>query len=162
MTGDMDLRVDGGAWETISDLERVCSAALGAAAAQVGAGGDVDVLLTNDAAMQALNSRWRGKDKPTDVLSFPAGPASAPFLGDIALGFETVRRDADRDGKSLAQHISHLLVHGYLHLCGFTHEGEGDAAEMEALERQALATLGFPDPYSTAQPMTIPVARARR
>ena len=106
------------------------------------------VLLSGDEEMQALNRDWRGKDRATDVLSFP-GDAMAPgFLGDIALGHGVCVRDAHALGRDLSAHLAHLLVHGLLHLYGHDHIEDTEAAEMQALEREALATLGLPDPYS--------------
>lgn len=103
-------------------------------------------LFTSDAAVQALNSQWRGKDTPTNVLSFPA-PQTAGTLGDIALAYETCAREAAEQGKSLKDHATHLLVHGLLHLLGYDHDADDDAAEMEGLEKDILAKLGLEDPY---------------
>ncbi|MEA2926828.1 MAG: putative rRNA maturation factor, partial [Alphaproteobacteria bacterium] len=117
---------------------------------------ELAVMLTDDAGIRTLNSNWRGIDKPTNVLSFPAlqpegewKPGDAPrMLGDIAIAYETMRREADEEQKSFDQHLSHLAVHGFLHLIGFDHENDDDAEEMEALETQILAHLGIPDPYA--------------
>ena len=116
------------------------------------------VLFTDDAELHALNRQWRGKDKPTNVLSFPmhtpgqlalldaAGPPV--MLGDIALSFDTCAREAEDKAIPLQDHASHLLIHGLLHLAGFEHETDAArAAEMEALEIKALAILGIADPY---------------
>ena len=145
---DLDLRVEDAEWtRAIADLEAVCTAALNAGAAQLGAQGEVSVLLTNDPEIQTLNRDWRGKDKPTDVLSFPADPMDAPFLGDIAVSLGVCQRDAADRAIALGQHVSHLLIHGLLHLLGHDHKDDTEAAEMEALEIAALASLGWPDPY---------------
>jgi phosphate starvation-inducible protein PhoH and related proteins len=104
------------------------------------------VLFTHDAAVQALNAQWRGKDTPTNVLSFPA-PETARTLGDVALAYETCAREAGEQGKSLKDHATHLLVHGFLHLLGYDHDADDDAAEMEGLEKDILAKLGLEDPY---------------
>lgn len=145
---DLDLRVEDAEWtRAIADLEAVCTAALNAGAAQLGAQGEVSVLLTNDPEIQTLNRDWRGKDKPTDVLSFPADPMDAPFLGDIAVSLGVCQRDAADRAIALGQHVSHLLIHGLLHLFGHDHKDDTEAAEMEALEIAALASLGWPDPY---------------
>jgi probable rRNA maturation factor len=114
---------------------------------------NVSLLFTSDAAVQTLNRQWRGKDKPTNVLSFPAGDspieADVEFLGDIALALETVREESADEGKVFEHHLTHLLVHGFLHLCGYDHEtGEDDAEEMETLERAILARLAIADPYA--------------
>jgi phosphate starvation-inducible protein PhoH and related proteins len=103
-------------------------------------------LFTSDEAVKVLNAQWRGKDSPTNVLSFPA-PDTAGTLGDIALAYETCAREADEQGKSLKDHATHLLVHGLLHLLGYDHEADDDAAEMEGLEKDILAHLGVSDPY---------------
>lgn len=110
------------------------------------AGAELSLVLADDAALRALNARWRQQDKPTNVLSFPAG--DSVLLGDVVLAFETVRREASEQGKSLADHMSHLVVHGVLHLLGHDHERPRDADVMESLERQVLAGLGIADPYA--------------
>ncbi len=108
--------------------------------------GEVALLLADDAALQALNSQWRGKDAPTNVLSFPPALPGL-MLGDIALSYDTLVREAGEKGASLAHHAAHMIVHGLLHLHGFDHEADDEAEEMEALERRILATLGIADPY---------------
>lgn len=108
--------------------------------------GEVALLLADDEALQALNSQWRGKDTPTNVLSFP--PAMpGPVLGDIALSYDTLVREAGEKGASLAHHAAHMIVHGLLHLHGHDHETDDEAEEMEAQERRILAMLGIADPY---------------
>ena len=145
---ELDLRVDDEAWQVIDDLETVCQRALEAGAEVSKTSGEVSLLLCDDEIMAELNATWRGKEGPTDVLSFPAGPEAAPFLGDISIGFGVASRDAQVSDKSIDQHLSHLLIHGLLHLKGFDHIDDTMAAEMEALEVTALASLGWPDPYS--------------
>ena len=107
------------------------------------------VLLTDDAAVRRLNATWRGLDQPTNVLSFPA-PLNDPngALGDIAIAFETTAREATAEHKPLAHHLSHLALHGFLHLLGYDHESDAQAEEMEVLERKVLEVLGVPDPYA--------------
>jgi probable rRNA maturation factor len=110
----------------------------------------VTVLLADDPTLRDLNRRFRGKDKPTNVLSFPSGaPAAlAPRpLGDIAMALETTTREAIEAGKPVEDHLSHLVVHGFLHLLGYDHEDGADAEAMERAERAILARLGLPDPY---------------
>ena len=120
--------------------------ALAAAAAQAPAAGEVSVLLADDMTVKRLNAKWRGIDKPTNVLSFPAAKDTG-LLGDIAFAFETVKREADVEGKPFLHHLSHLTVHGFLHLLGYDHETDSQAQAMESLERRVLAQLEIPDPY---------------
>ncbi len=109
----------------------------------------VTVSLSSDARVRVLNRNWRGKDKPTNVLSFPMHqPTPAGYLlGDIVLARQTLVREARQQGKSLKQHYVHLLIHGTLHLLGYDHENDPDADVMEAKEIKLLAGLGIPDPY---------------
>ena len=112
--------------------------------------GMVSVLVDDDARVRALNSQWRGIDKPTNVLSFPfpetkAGPDR--LLGDIAISYETAAREAVAEHKTFRHHVAHLSVHGFLHLLGYDHESDDDADEMERLERTILARVDVPDPY---------------
>ncbi|RIJ18181.1 rRNA maturation RNase YbeY [Henriciella mobilis] len=145
----LDLRIEAEGWsQAVGDAASVCDAALSAAHALTGRAGEIDLLLTDDTEMHQLNRDWRGKDKPTDVLSFPADPLEAPFLGDVAIGLGVASRDAQARGISLKDHLSHLVIHGYLHLIGHDHIEDTEAREMEALEIRALATLGIADPYS--------------
>ena len=145
---ELDLRISEPAWSnTIPDLDSVCQTALNAGAVKMSARGEVSVLLTDDSEIQRLNRQWREKDRPTDVLSFPADPVDAPFLGDIAVALGVTQSDADARDLPLPQHLSHLLIHGLLHLLGHDHKDDTEAAEMEALEIEALASLGWPDPY---------------
>ena len=114
---------------------------------------EMSIVLDSDLAVQALNRDFRGKDAPTNVLSFPGydGAALLPGqpapLGDIILAHETLTREAGAQGKSLEQHLAHLLIHGFLHLLGYTHENDSEARIMEAKERAIMQQLGFPDPY---------------
>jgi probable rRNA maturation factor len=112
----------------------------------------VSLCLADDAALRALNLRWRGVDKPTNVLSFPSVPpgplGDATTLGDIALAFETLAREAEDLGVPLADHYRHLLAHGFLHLIGYDHQTDAEAERMEALETRILARFGATDPYA--------------
>ena len=115
--------------------------------------GAIAIALGNDALLRELNHQFRGLNKPTNVLSFPAGatsPLGPDQLGDIALALQTVKREAKEQGKSLRQHLIHLVVHGTLHLLGHDHERPGEAKRMENLERKVLAGLGLADPYLIA------------
>lgn len=112
---------------------------------------EVSVLLTNDEAVQELNKKYRDKDTPTNVLSFPGicnneeiGPI---LLGDIILSYETILKESERDNKSLMDHVTHLVVHGVLHLCGYDHEEEETAREMEMIEISILKEFGIKNPY---------------
>src|SRR5271156_1967384 len=145
-------------WHNEPDAEAVIQRAIAAAAEaidqEVGEA-ELAVMLTDDAGIRTLNSNWRGIDKPTNVLSFPALPPSGSggegdpprLLGDIAIAYDTMRGEADREQKPFDHHLSHLVVHGFLHLIGYDHEKDADAEAMEALEQEILARLGVPNPY---------------
>lgn len=106
--------------------------------------GELSIALTDDAQMRTLNRTYRDKDAPTNVLSFPA---DGPLIGDIVLSYETIAREADAKGAAFTDHLSHLLIHGFLHLQGYDHENAVEAAQMEDLEITALAALGIDNPY---------------
>jgi probable rRNA maturation factor len=113
------------------------------------------VVLTDDAEQRDLNRTWRGKDSSTNVLAFaltdpdePPPPGAPVLLGDIVLAFETVAREAAEQSKPLGDHLAHLVVHGVLHLLGFDHESDAEAAIMEARETEILSRLGVPAPYA--------------
>lgn len=113
---------------------------------------EVSLLFTDDAQVQQLNAQWRQIDKPTNVLSFAAreaGGPPTPVLGDVVLARQTIAREAQEQDKSFEDHLTHLIIHGFLHLLGFDHESDDEAEEMEQLERQVLASLGIADPYET-------------
>ena len=150
----IDVIVESAQWK--ADAETTVRRALTEAAIAIGANFKdrvLAVLLTDDATVHRLNAQWRNVDKPTNVLSFP--PASGAgqqtgavkSLGDIAIAFETTAREAREEDKPLADHLSHLAVHGFLHLLGYDHESDSEAETMEQLERVILARLGVPDPY---------------
>lgn len=114
---------------------------------------ELSLVLTDDASIREINAQWRNKDKPTNVLSFPAfevaaGDAPGPMLGDIIIARETVEREAVDEQKTFDQHLHHMIVHGLLHLLGYDHEDEEEAEEMEGLEREILHALAIPDPYT--------------
>lgn len=145
----IEVEIEADAW--LSALPEAEAVAMRAAEAALGAvEGDVVVLLTDDRTVRDLNDRFREKDRPTNVLSFPATESAAPHLGDLVLAFGVCREEAAAQGKTLADHLSHLVVHGVLHLLGRDHEAEAEAEAMEAEERTILAALGVPDPYEAA------------
>jgi probable rRNA maturation factor len=115
-------------------------------------GASVSLCLSDNARVRELNARWRGMDKPTNVLSFPAAPGDSLgetfMLGDIALAYETMADEAETSGVALADHYRHLVAHGFLHLMGYDHQTQEQAGRMEALETRILARLGVADPYA--------------
>jgi probable rRNA maturation factor len=147
----IEVRVEDAGWRALlPQAEHLVEAAAEASLAALpnAPAGDLVVLLTNDAEIRDLNARFRGKDQPTNVLSFPAGENPHGHLGDVALALGTCSAEARAQGKPLADHLQHLVAHGVLHLVGYDHQDEGEAEAMEALERKILATLGVPDPYA--------------
>lgn len=161
---DIDILTDADAWTAApaggSDCAALADRAVRAALADELSPCvryEVSVLLTDDAAIADLNRQWRGKDGPTNVLSFPgdetddaiAAAAGRPvLLGDVIVACETLVREAEAGGIPFANHFQHLIVHGTLHLLGYDHENDAEAEEMEARETEILAGLGVPDPYS--------------
>ena len=138
-------------------LRRAAEAAVAAAAAHLPADCEIAVVLTSDDEVRGLNRDWRGRDRPTNVLSFPlVAPGAAGPLGDVVLAAETVEREAQTLGRPVAQHAAHLVVHGVLHLLGHDHASDDEAARMEALEVRILATLGIADPYDAPAEATAP------
>jgi probable rRNA maturation factor len=156
----IDVLVEAPVWQNLPDAENIIRRAIAVAASEEATNdhpnGEISVLLCDDATIADLNSRWRGEERPTNVLSFPAPAAFsggeahglAP-LGDIAIAYETVAREAERDGKPVADHLAHLAVHGFLHLLGYDHHREAEAERMERLERDILARIGISDPYAS-------------
>ncbi|MBP1887867.1 rRNA maturation RNase YbeY [Sinorhizobium mexicanum] len=118
---------------------------------------EVSLVFTDDASMRAINAEWRNQDKPTNVLSFPAFPVTpgkmpGPMLGDIIVAYETLNREAAEMAKPFEAHLTHLLVHGFLHLFGYDHLQDDEAERMEGLETRILARLGLSDPYGDRSP----------
>jgi probable rRNA maturation factor len=148
------VRIDAPRWRrAMPGASRLARRAARAALAGAGtrAQGEIAVVLADDATVRRLNRTYRGKDKPTNVLSFPlaggpAGAAAGP-IGDIVLALETVLAEARAQAKRPADHAAHLVVHGVLHLLGFDHRRDVPARRMEALETRILAGLGIADPY---------------
>jgi probable rRNA maturation factor len=151
----VDLLVEAGDWGNPAGLEalaqRTAEATL-AAAPLAAPDSELSLVFTDDAHIAALNETWRGRAGPTNVLSFPAAPPRnglyGPILGDVVLARETLGREAEALGLTLTDHMTHLLVHGILHLLGHDHGEEAQAEAMERLETAILATLGIADPYA--------------
>ena len=142
----IEVEIEDEAWtaalpDAVALVERAAAAALGPVE------GDVVVLLTDDAAVREINGRYRDRDQPTNVLSFPAAESAAPHLGDLMLAHGVCAAEARAQGKTLSDHLTHLVVHGVLHLLGRDHEADEEAEAMEAEERSLLASLGVADPY---------------
>lgn len=150
----IDVVIASARWRQVPRAARVVRRAIGAATPALARNAELSVILTSDRAIRTLNRRWRGRDKSTNVLSFPTpalgkSPRGAPYhLGDIVLAYETVAREARAAKKPLDHHIAHLALHGFLHLLGYDHESHGQAEAMERRERRILARLGVPDPYA--------------
>jgi probable rRNA maturation factor len=153
MTLAIESTVECEGWSKLESLDVIVAQTLQAALEESGdvlpKGAEVSLLFCDDARIKELNRQFRGQDKPTNVLSFP-GPdplESAHFLGDIAIAYETVAREAEEQGKSLEHHCRHMIVHGFLHLLGYDHEDDEEAEVMEATEIHILARLGVENPY---------------
>ncbi|MEA1940842.1 MAG: rRNA maturation RNase YbeY [Pseudomonadota bacterium] len=146
----VDLIVEDDAWSAVAGKTRLAETAVEAACEQLAdrRPGVVAILLTGDEAVAALNAEFRDRDGPTNVLSFPAGAHADNHLGDIALASGVVAREAAARGIDVADHLRHLIIHGFLHLQGYDHQDDDDAEIMEDLERKALARLGVADPYA--------------
>ena len=167
MSLTVDIAVEDPSWTALPDLQALVERAVAAALAEAGvepdAEGELSCLFCDDDAIRALNAQWRGQDKATNVLSFPTeGPGAALMLGDIAVAYGTVAREAADEGRSVADHTAHLVIHGTLHLLGEDHEVEAEAEAMEAMETRAMARLGLPDPHagSVPEPGSVPAGRA--
>jgi probable rRNA maturation factor len=151
------LCVEADGWSFETDLEDLVTTALDCAfdvlEIKIDHSSEVSFLFSNDENIARLNKQWRGQDKPTNVLSFPAFPLKVGMtpkvlLGDIVLAFETVQYEAKSENKSFHHHLTHLIIHGLLHLLGYDHETESDATLMENMERKILNQLGISDPYA--------------
>lgn len=165
MIPTIDLAIEAGSWPDEDILLSWFDAALGAACGELALGeklarGEISVMLTDDASIQAINLEYRDQDKPTNVLSFPGLEAkelvqidgSTPFLlGDLVFALETIDREALAADVSVHHHMVHLIVHGFLHLLGYDHEQDDEAEAMEALETRILAKLDIADPYRIAE-----------
>ncbi|MGI8569293.1 MAG: rRNA maturation RNase YbeY [Methylocella sp.] len=149
----IDVAIESEEWASLEDSSQLAEAAIlvaiGESGVSLAANAEISVLFCDDGFIRGLNRKWLGIDKPTNVLSFPAGgdPASAPLIGDIVIAFETASREASAAGRPLRDHVAHLLVHGFLHLIGHDHAGAAEAETMEALERAILGGLGIAGPF---------------
>jgi probable rRNA maturation factor len=159
----IDILVESPLWKAQRGFKAVLERAIGEAAAMAAtSGGELAIVLTDDSAIRALNRDWRGKDQPTNVLSFPADAACRPrkpgrravarrgrprLLGDIVIAYETMAREALAEHRPFRHHLAHLAVHGFLHLVGHDHAADAEAEAMEALEIAVLARLDVPNPY---------------
>jgi probable rRNA maturation factor len=154
----LDVVIESPLWQDVMPAaETVVRRAVAASLPAELRGAELCVMLGDDAAVRDLNARYRGRDIATNVLSFPAlrdgtptaaGSTLPTLLGDVAIAFETVRAEAESEGKTLDHHLSHLVVHGVLHLLGYDHETDAEADLMEGRERDILASLAVPDPYA--------------
>ena len=153
---EIDIAIEAGDWPAETELKPLVETALAASVSQLGLEGispELSFVFTDDAAMTVLNGQWRGKERPTNVLSFPAFPVApgeppGPMLGDIVLARQTIEAEAAIDGKTVHAHLTHLIVHGFLHLLGYDHQNDEDAVQMESIERAILDRLGIDDPYA--------------
>lgn len=160
MSLSLDIRVSSRLWRNLPGARALARRAIAVAVAESGVrlaeGAEMSLALAADAQVQALNARWRGLDKPTNVLSFPAVArerlSETRIVGDVIVAYETMAREAEEEDKPLADHFRHLVVHGALHLFGYDHERDAEAEAMEALERKILARLGVADPYAAEAP----------
>jgi len=153
----IDVLVDSEHWQNVSPAKAVVRRALKQAATRLSTkSAELAIVLTDDAAMRRLNCNWRGINAPTNVLSFatknpgsqqPLDKPLGKHLGNIVLAYETIRREARRDGKQFDHHLAHLAVHGFLHLLGYDHANDAQARRMEDTERAILRDLAVPDPY---------------
>ena len=154
----IEVAVAAAAWQAaVTEPEQVCRRVVGAVLAREADGpSEVSVVLADDAFVAALNRDYRGQDRPTNVLSFPAaaptlaGMSAPRLLGDVVVALETTEREAAAGGRATVDHLAHLLVHGALHLLGHDHAAPDEAERMEAREVELLTALGFPDPYREA------------
>ena len=141
-------------WRTEPGAENTVKKAIRAAAKAVSTPpAELAIVLGDDSAIRALNRKWRGQNAPTNVLSFPAAASSkglpaSPYIGDIVIAYQTTAREAVAEGKPFNHHLTHLAVHGFLHLLGYHHDNDRDAEAMERLERRILKRLAVPDPYA--------------
>ena len=148
-----NIQIGSPAWKAEPAAKQTVRTALAAIAATIGIQTrELCILLTDDKTIRALNRQWRGIDKPTNVLSFPAAVTSASLssnssFGDIAMAYETLRRECDDEGRIFLHHLAHLTIHGFLHTMGYGHSVDVEAEEMEGLESKIMMRMGLPDPW---------------
>ncbi len=158
-----DIVVESELWAAEPRAEAIVAAAISSAAKFLKdphstRGGEVSILLADDSAVRDINRQFRGLDKPTNVLSFPAADTPATqghlgsHLGDIVIAYETLRRECEAEDREFLHHLAHLTVHGFLHLIGHDHETDAQADEMEALESRIMVSMNMPDPWRDAHP----------
>ncbi len=152
-TPAIDIVRESPLWQEQPDTEAALRRAIAEAAADVSTkDAELAIVLTDDSRIRELNRVWRGIDKPTNVLSFPAkeavGNGATALLGDIVIAYETTAREAREQATPFLHHVAHLTVHGFLHLRGYDHEADDEAETMERLERAILARLDISDPYA--------------
>jgi probable rRNA maturation factor len=141
-------------WRKRVSAQSIVKSAVSAAAKAVSTrAAELAIVLSDDSAVRTLNRQWRGKNAPTNVLSFPAaapgkGAAASPYIGDVVIAYQTTAREALAEDKPFNAHLAHLAVHGYLHLLGYDHDNDRDADKMERLERRILKRIGVADPYA--------------
>jgi probable rRNA maturation factor len=154
----VDIVVASKRWGAVPQAEKVIRRAVAAAAsAAATSNGEIAIVLTDDSSIRELNRQWRGKDQPTNVLSFPSAepqPHTPVLLGDIVIAYETVAREALAEDKPFMHHLAHLAVHVFLHLVGYDHETDKEAKSMESLEVAVLGKLAVPDPYAARKSLT--------
>jgi probable rRNA maturation factor len=148
----IDIQIQSPLWDAQPLAAQTVRDAIAAAAATLStADNEVSILLTDDKAIRLLNREWRGIDKPTNVLSFPAATTKAsvrmPLFGDIVMAYETLKRECDDEDRIFLHHLAYLTVHGFLHLIGYDHQVEAQAEEMEGLESKIMTRLQMPDPH---------------
>ena len=164
---DIQISIEEGDWPSEEALQALAERVLGAAAIYLEKhekqpfpkmAPELSLVFTDDASIREINAEWREQDKATNVLSFPAFPLvpggkPGPMLGDIIIAKETVEREAVELEKSFDEHLTHLMVHGFLHLFGYDHMNNSEAERMEGLETRILAGLGLSDPYEGQDPI---------
>lgn len=151
-TPQVDVEIQSALWDAEPEAAETVRNAIAAVAATIPLQGlGLSVSLTDDATIRSLNRQWRGIDKATNVLSFPAAhtPAAVAtkFSGDIIMSYETLKRECAGENMIFLHHLAHLTVHGFLHLMGYNHESDSEAEDMERVESKIMVTMGLPDPW---------------